>query len=235
MLIAQISDSHISVPAEAGDNRIEDLRRCVTYLNGLVTSPSLVVHTGDISHNGTREEYTAAAAILQQLRVTLFVMMGNRDNRTVLRDAFADHLPDNCHPHFIQYMTEIEGTCLLMLDTVSNESNKGRLCDERLTHLAGMLDQTGGNPVIIFMHHPTFEIVESRYPFQFEDRANADAFATLVDQHPNVRAVRCGHTHRQAISDVAGTTASTIPSIAEDLRLGDAAGLEVIAPLLQLT
>ena len=234
MLIAQISDSHISVPAEAGDNRIEDLRRCVTYLNNLEARPSLVVHTGDISHNGTQEEYEAASVILQQLNAALFIMAGNRDNREVLRVAFANHLPDNCHPEFIQYMTELEGNCLLMLDTISNESNKGRLCDERLTHLAGMLDQADGKPVTIFMHHPTFEITASRYPFQFEDRANADAFAAIVGQHANISAVRCGHTHRQAIGSVSGATALTIPSMAEDLRLGDAVGLEVIAPVLQL-
>lgn len=235
MLIAQISDSHISLPAEAGDNRIEDLRRYVTYLNNLEDRPGLVVHSGDISHNGTREEYQAALIVLQQLNAALFVMAGNRDNREVLRDVFADHLPDNCHPEFIQYMTEQEDNCLLMLDTVSVETNKGQLCDERLTHLAGMLDQADGKPVTIFMHHPTFEITESRYPFQFEDRENADAFATLVGQHPNIRSVRCGHTHRNAKGNISGTKAITIPSIAEDLRLGDDAGLEVIAPLLSLS
>lgn len=233
MLIAQISDSHISLPAEAGDNRIEDLRRYVTYLNNLEDRPGLVVHSGDISHNGTREEYQAALIVLQQLNAALFVMAGNRDNREVLRDVFADHLPDNCHPEFIQYMTEQEDNCLLMLDTVSVETNKGQLCDERLTHLAGMLDQADGKPVTIFMHHPTFEITASRYPFQFE--TGADAFAGVVGRYPNIGSVRCGHTHRQATGEVAGIAALTIPSIAEDLRLGDAVGPDVIAPVLQLT
>ena len=234
MLIAQISDSHICVPAEAGDNRIEDLRRCVTYLNDLENRPGLVVHSGDISHNGTQEEYEAASVILQQLNAMLFVMAGNRDNREVLRAAFADHLPDNCHREFIQYMTERKVDSAFDQIAYTLTWNKGRLCDERLAHLAGMLEQAAGKPVTIFMHHPTFEITASRYPFQFEDRTNADAFSAIVGQHPNIQAIHCGHTHRQAIGDVAGTTALTIPSIAADLRLGGEVGLEVIAPLLQL-
>ena len=233
MLITQISDSHLDVPA--GSNRAQDLIRCIDYINKLDRQPQLVIHTGDIVHNGRPEEYAAAGNILSALRSPFCVMVGNRDERAALRAAFSHLLPANCHPHYIQYMAELGDHCLLMLDTVSNESNRGRLCDERLTHLASMLEQADGKPVTIFMHHPTFEITESRYPFQFEDRENADAFATLVGQHPNIRSVRCGHTHRQAKGAISGTKAITIPSIAEDLRLGDHAGLEVIAPLLWLS
>ena len=221
----------MSRPAVTG---ARDLTRCVDYINQLDRQPQLVVHTGDIVHNGRPEEYAVAGGILSTLRPPFCVMVGNRDERTALRAAFSHLLPENCHPRFIQYMAESEDNCLLMLDTVSSESNQGQLCDERLVHLAGMFDRAGGKPAIIFMHHPPFEITESRYPFQFADWANADAFAALVGQYPNIRSVRCGHSHRQAIGEVSGTTAVTIPSMAEDLRLGSAAGLEVIAPLLQL-
>lgn len=235
MRIAQISDCHIAIPPGEGDDRLNDLVTCIAHVNGLDPAPQLVVHTGDISHDAKPEEYAQARAALSALKAPLLVLPGNRDRRPAFKQAFGDLLPANCHDEFIQYHADYDDLRLVMLDTVSLESNKGQLCDDRLAHLQAMLAGANGKQVVILMHHPTFEITASRYPFQFETTEMAEAFATVVEQHPNIVSIHCGHTHRTATGQVAGVPASTIPSMAVDLRLGEPSAMNEIAVVLYLS
>ena len=43
--------------------------------------PDVVIHGGDIAHDGKLEEYRAAHDILKTLEAPLFVMPGNKDKR----------------------------------------------------------------------------------------------------------------------------------------------------------
>ncbi|WP_108882173.1 metallophosphoesterase [Anderseniella sp. Alg231-50] len=226
MLITQISDCHIAWPQPDGTDRLRDLERCVDFVNGLDPQPDLVVHTGDIAHDGARVEYEKAAEKLKELRAELCVIPGNRDDRSKLREVFADRLPANCHPEFVQYLVSTDELCVLMLDTMSTQSNKARLCRARMDHLKGMLEQANGRPVVIFMHHPPFEIAVAPVPFQFEDRANLAEFAELLSRHSDVRRIYCGHSHRAADGQIAGIAASTISCTAKDLRVGQPGHLE---------
>lgn len=234
MLIAQISDSHIAVPASSGSDRAGDLQRCVESINGLAPQPDLVVHSGDVAHYGKPAEYADAARILDGLRAQLCVIPGNRDDRRAFRAAFANRLPENCHGEFIQYAIAREQVCAIMLDTVSTQSNKGRMCKARLGHFDEMLNDAGGRAVVVFMHHPLFEIADAPEPFQFEDRSNRDDFSGIVSRHRNVQHIYCGHSHQTASGKIAGIDASTIPSIAVDLRKGRPAAMrEAIVTLIE--
>ncbi len=235
MLIAQISDSHIAVPATSSHCRTGNLEACVDHIAALDPLPDLVVHTGDVAHNGKAEEYAQAADLLGTLPTRLHVIPGNRDDRQALRAAFASLLPADCHAEFVQYAYMQQDLCLIMLDTVSEGSNKGQLCELRLAHLNQMLDNAGDRQLMIFMHHPPFDVTAAADPFQFESRGNAAAFAGILSQHPKVRHVYCGHSHRAASGMVGGVPASTIPSMAEDLRQGPVVSMEKITPLYHIT
>lgn len=231
MLIAQISDCHIELPAVDGSDRSGDLARGVDYINGLDPQPDLVVHTGDVAHFGKPEEYAEAVRVLDELRAPFCVIPGNRDDRGELRKAFQSRLPDGCHREFVQYPVALHGLHAIMLDSVSTQSNKARLCKARLEHFSSMLDDAGGRPVVVFMHHPPFEVTASRYPIQFEDWSEVDALAGIMSRHGNVRSVFCGHSHRSAEGKIAGVDASTIPSVASDLRMGPPADMPEIVPV----
>ena len=235
MLITQISDCHIAWPPADGTDRLGDLEQCVDYVNSLDPQPDLVVHTGDIAHDAKTIEYEKAAQRLAELRAPLCVMPGNRDDRRQLRKTFAHLLPADCHAEFIQYTISTEKLCVIMLDTLCTESNKGRLCRTRLDHFKTMLAEADGRPVVIFMHHQPFEIAIAKVPLQFEDRANLAEFAGILSGHDNVRQIFCGHSHRTASGQVAGIPASTITSTAKDLRLDDPGCMHRLWPSHQLS
>ena len=57
MQIAQLSDSHISL---SHPQRMDDLKATIDGINA--ENPDLVIHTGDIAHEGLVEEYKGAIA-----------------------------------------------------------------------------------------------------------------------------------------------------------------------------
>ena len=60
MLIAQITDTHISTPDSANDRHFrtpEHLERAVAHLNRLDPRPDVVLATGDLVERGEAQEY----------------------------------------------------------------------------------------------------------------------------------------------------------------------------------
>lgn len=221
MIIAQISDTHIDVDGATAAARLGYLQRCVDDINHLDPQPDVVVHTGDLAHNGTPTDYREIARILCGLRAPFHVLAGNRDDRAALRAAFpAEHylLPDT---DFVQYRVEDYPVRLMALDTVSGHTNKGDFCEVRADSLRAALAEDATKPTVIFMHHPPFEVRESDYPMQFvSPEAIARIGDALSDQRQVVGAF-CGHTHRFSAGTIAEVPVSSMPSVAVDLRLGD--------------
>ena len=215
MKIIQISDSHISIDRPA---RTAELEACIRQINAADTQPDAVVHTGDVAHDGLIEEYQVARDLLDTLAVPYYVLAGNRDNRQVLSEVFADGHCIKPGMEFIQYPVEQFETRLICIDTVSGASNKGRLCTARLAHLESMLAADQSRPTALFLHHPPFEVNVAPDPFQFEEWAEVDALQTLIRQHGQVCGIYCGHVHRQFESKIGSVEASVATCIASDLR-----------------
>ena len=220
MIIAQISDSHIDPDSPNGANRSRDLERCVDDINTLDPLPDVVIHTGDLAHDGSPEKYREVARILGALRCPIHVAAGNRDDRAGLRSTFPANgylLPDT---PFVQYAVEKFPVRLIALDTQSETGNQGDFCQTRADSLHAALADDVAKPTAIFMHHPPFEVRESDYPFQFESRQSVARLSRALDGHGHVVRVFCGHAHRDATGKIGDVPVSIVPSVAIDLRLG---------------
>ena len=217
MRIVQISDTHISCDHPS---RVTDFERCVDAINALDRRPEVVVHTGDVAHNGLREEYEIARELLEKLAAPYFVLPGNRDNRQELTRIFADGRHIRSGMDFVQYSVEHLEVRLVILDTVSPKSNKGCLCPARLAHFERMLSENGRRPTALFLHHPPFEISAIPDPRQFEVWAEAEALAARLGRQPDICGVFCGHVHRSVDGAIGSVKASTLSCVAVDLRKG---------------
>jgi len=234
MIIAQISDTHLDPDDPDATNRIRDLERCVNDINGLNSPPDAIIHTGDLTHNGTPEKYKVAASILGALHSPLFIAAGNRDDRDALRSAFPNSclsLPDT---PFIQYSVEKFPVRLIALDTLSKSSNMGDFCQVRADTLHRLLAQDRTKPSVIFMHHPPFEVLESKYRWQFDSQEAISMLERSLDGHSQVLRAFCGHSHRDAQGTIAGIPVSCAPSVAVGLRLGEYPEADETAPVYQI-
>src|SRR5579863_29866 len=158
MIIAQISDTHIALDTADADQRIRDFERTIADINALDPSPDVIVHTGDIVHNGRQDEYAQAFAILAKARAPVYVLAGNKDDRVNLYVAFAGCGYFARDSDFIQYAVEHYPVRLIALDTLSSRSNKGDFCLERVRRLIDLIDAETTKPIAVLTHHPPFEV-----------------------------------------------------------------------------
>jgi Icc protein len=238
MLLAQITDLHIRPPGALAYGRVdtaECLRRCVERLNALTPRPDAVLATGDLTDFGAVEEYRHLASLLEPLEMPLYLMVGNHDDRAALREVFdARYLHDGlAATGFVQYAFDIGELRVIALDSQEPGRSGGTLCDARLAWLAGQLDTARGRPIIVALHHPPFATGIGHMDDMALDGRAAAKLEALIQQHPNVERVLCGHVHRPVHRRFGGTIASIAPSTAHqvvlDLR-GDAPSAWTLEP-----
>ncbi len=216
MRIIQISDSHL---AQDIPQRKSDLTHCIESVNA--EQPDLVIHTGDITHNGTAEEYQIASDCLESLNAPYFLLNGNKDVRELIRQTFTEHRYLQQYDRFLQYSIEQDDIRLIVVDTVKEQSSKGELCQQRLQHLQLMLEADISKPVLIFMHHAPFEIDVIPDPRQFHDWTEVEAFEKLITTYDNVAAIYCGHIHRDLAGSIGHVPVHVLNCTAIDLRKGE--------------
>jgi len=221
VIIAQITDTHIALDTADADQRLGDFECVVDDINALDPAPDVIVHTGDIVHNGRADEYAEAAAILGRARAPVYVMAGNKDDRTNLLGAFSSRQGYlAAGSPFIDYAIEDFPVRLIMLDTLSVASNKGDFCAERLSRLAAMIDADVEKPIIVFMHHPPIEVLVGPDRYHFEDLDATLAVRQALLRSGRVIQVICGHVHRPYAGHIGPIPATIATSVATTLRRG---------------
>jgi len=242
MRIIQISDSHI---AHDIPQRLQDLDDCVAAVNA--EAPELVIHTGDITHNGLASEYTAARQSLDKLNTPYCVLPGNKDIRSVLADTFHDHTfvlqtglnhlgtgKSETTASFIQYSLEQYPVRLIVIDTVRESTSKGELCEQRLAHLEDMLEHDTSRPAMVFMHHSPFMVEEIPDPHQFHNWQDVEAFEKVLSRYGNIESVYCGHVHRNVEGTIGRLPVHVLSCIATDLRKGELSSEDKTRPFYRI-
>ncbi len=220
MLIAQISDTHILVPESehpAACRRADNLKRCVADINRL--RPDAVIFTGDTVQHGRPEEYAQLRALLAPLEPPLYVIPGNRDERDALRTAFSDHTYLPANGDFLHYTVEDYALRLVAIDSTAPGERKGVFCRARQAWLDETLGRAAERPTLLFIHHPPFDI-DDHYIGGYRRPEEAEALAAVVGRHRQVARLTCGHVHCPTERPWAGTVATTMPSVAVDVRKG---------------
>jgi len=221
MIIAQISDTHLALNTADADQRTRDFALTVADINALDPAPDIIIHTGDIVHNGRQDEYAEAAAALAKAAAPVYVLVGNRDNRANLRAAFSacGYLaPDS---DFIDYAIDDYPIRLIALDTLSSGSNKGDFCPERVRRLIDLIDAETAKPIAVFTHHPPFEVTVGPDRLHFETPEIMSRLRRALQHSGRVVAVFSGHVHRAAAGYVGSIPATVVPCIATTLRKGE--------------
>ena len=221
MIIAQITDTHIALDTPDADQRIRDFALTVADINALDPVPDAIVHTGDIVHNGQPDEYAQAAAILAKARAPVYVLAGNKDNRANLRAAFSTCGFLGPDFDFVDYAIEDYSVRLIALDTLNSGSNKGDFCPERVRRLIDLIDAETTKPIVVFTHHPPFEVMVGPDRFHFETPEKMSRLRQALQHSGRVVAVCSGHVHRAAVGHVGGIPATVAPCTATTRRYGE--------------
>ncbi|MDO9598575.1 MAG: metallophosphoesterase [Azoarcus sp.] len=220
MLIAQITDLHVSFDPAFLDGRVAPLEavlRAVAVLAALDPRPDAVLLTGDLAENGSAEEYAFIRHALGELDLPVFAVPGNHDSSPAMRTGLGSFMRASEASHAC-YVVDDFPLSLVGLDTSVAGKAHGALDPARLEWLEKVLGQRAGRPVFMFMHHPPFDtgirtmdacgLLEGR-----------ERLAELIAWHGGVVGVVCGHVHRSIHTSVAGVPTVVAPSCAHQIAL----------------
>ena len=211
-VVAQLTDPHILDAGEQLGGRIDTagyLRAAVAHVNGLRPQPALVIITGDLTDEGSIEQYEHLAALLEPLAAPFVLLPGNHD------------LPENIAKVFPALAdwprtADIGPLRLVLLDDSVRNSPNGRVGPEQLEWLDRALRATT-LPTIVAVHHPPF--VTGLQHMDEMGLDDADALGDVIERHSHVVRIITGHLHRDITAGWRGTVVTTAPSTAHQVAL----------------
>ena len=211
MLIAQITDSHIMPRGQewrgdAETNVHRRLERVVAAINKLNPAPDVVVLTGD-NVDGTDYDgaYSALKEILSHLKIPYYIIPGNHDDREKLKIVFQNQKT----PHFVVDHKEAR---LIGLDSLVPSKDYGLLSNDQMQFLKESLNERRDVPALLFVHH--FPVNVGVEVFNQMTLRNPDDLAEIMNFHPHVLGLICGHLHNQLSTTFAGKPLYISPSCA---------------------
>jgi Icc protein len=203
LTFVHITDTHLGPSPDYefyGYQPARALHQLVDLINSFPTQPDFVLHTGDVVHDRSADSYAIAQSILGDLRVPLYVVSGNHDDRALLRKFFGApmhpvHSDDPGAP--LDYVFEIEGERFVVLDG-KHPDVRDPLGKLRESQLDWLRSETGadGPPLTVLLHYPPFAMnspwLNDNMPLVNGD----DLHAALLPARDRLRGVFFGHLHR---------------------------------------
>lgn len=241
MLIAQISDLHIMPQGELAFERFDtaaSLTRCASQLMQIRPLPDAVLATGDLVDGGSAGEYRRLRTLLAPLAMPVYLIPGNHDQREALCAEFGDHAYLPRPGQMLRYVVDKHGMRLVALDTMVAGEDGGTLGADQLDWLEATLRAEPRKPTLVFMHHPPVKTGIRYLDAIALDDASTERLGGIIERHPQVERVICGHVHRGIQTRWRGTTISICPSTAFqyslDFRPDASATVTGEAPAYQL-
>lgn len=216
MKLLHLTDLHLPAPGDMLWG-LDPYARADAFLTEMAEAhpdADLCVISGDLADNGAPGAYDWLAARLARFPVPTMLMIGNHDDREVMRARLPGLSDDG--QGFVQGVRQIEDQVFLFLDTFKGGTSAGQYCAARQSWLAQQLQAADGRPVRLFMHHPPFDIgVPYMDRIKLEE---AEAFADILQGH-DIRNIFFGHVHRPVFVSWRGIACNALPAAAHQVPL----------------
>lgn len=218
MLIAQLTDFHVTLEGRTAgpvDTRTA-FARLMDRTAALVPRPDFLLISGDLAETGADGEYAFVAEGLATLGAPFAVVPGNHDLRAPLRRAFP-HATGGETGH-LAFARDVGDIRIIGLDTLVEGASHGVLGPDQIHWLRAELDEVGGRPALLVLHHPPFHTgIPAMDAIGL--RSGRRELEEELRGRSNILAVLCGHVHRAISGSFAGHTAFIAPSASHQFSL----------------
>ncbi len=219
MHIVHISDLHFLRKGVLSFGKVDThahLERCIEAIHAFEPAPDIVLITGDLTNDGDLQTYRALSARLDELCQPYYPIPGNHDDRELIRAAFpAINQLSPAGP--LHYAIEDWPVRILALDSSVDGKPYGRLGEAQLDWLSRTLVADRNKPTLVMLHHPPFKTGIGHMDWSM--LRDGEALGAIVQGHPQVERILCGHVHRAIQTRFAGTIAQIPPGIAHQVKL----------------
>lgn len=209
--IVQLTDLHLLPHVDERLRGVPTVRVVVDVLAHLrlhVPEVDLLIISGDLAQEESRATYRHLASMLEPWVSQLRMIPGNHDDRGELQEVFSHHV--TVVDDRIVFAETLDAWRLIGLDSQEPGQVAGRVGPEQLAWLDGQLGEHLDSPTILFVHHPPVS-VETTW-FDVIGLLDAEALRAVIQRHPQVKLVCCGHVHFEFASSIASTQVLTTPA-----------------------
>jgi 3',5'-cyclic AMP phosphodiesterase CpdA len=189
---AQISDSHIGFHGPANPNVADTFSHAVNQVNSLGYTPDFVIHTGDLTHLATPEQFDQVKQMLTGLNTPhVFTVPGEHDSTDDAGQKYRQAFGTGTRGEG-WYSFDIAGVHLIGLVNTLNLQKLGHLGTEQLEFVEkDVASLSSDTPIIVFSHIPLFAMYPD-WGWGTEDAAQALSYLKRFSS------VTClnGHVHQ---------------------------------------
>lgn len=214
--IVQLTDCHLFADPQRSLRGIVTWPRLAAVLEDVrrrVPDAELLVFTGDTAHDEARETYESVRLVLDEWAGRVRIIPGNHDDRTCLRDLFPQG--SGGPPGRVTFQVVWDNWQVIGLDSQQPGELPGSLGAEQLDWLRTRL-QESLLPTLLLLHHPPIA-VQSQW-LDLIGLQDAPDFERLLQDHPHVRLVVCGHVHQSVAGTLGQATVFTTPAVGPQFR-----------------
>lgn len=208
LVLLHLTDTHLHASADSRMRGVRTYETLMAVLDHARQSerwpPTAVLVTGDIVQDESTAGYERFRDSLAPLGLPVLCIPGNHDDPKLMDELLA-------RPPF-QVGGEIRfpAWSLILLSTFLTGEDAGGLGEQRLRGLDAALHAHRGRHVLIAMHHHALPVGSA----WLDGVALRDSgrFLEVIDRHPHVRAVLCGHVHQESQVERRGVWFISTPS-----------------------
>jgi Icc protein len=211
-VLAQLSDPHVDVGRRDRDSALA-LAAAVRAVLELRQRPNAVLVSGDLVNSPGGREYERVRELLAPLRMPVYVMAGNHDDRDALREYFALGMGSTGTVGApFRYSVRCGELRLVVCDSTLPGNEEGMLDAERRHWLSTELATEPARPTIVAMHHPPMLTGMPAFDEIGLPEIDRLALGGLLAAHPQVVRVIAGHVHRTIFGTLGGCGVVVCPS-----------------------
>ncbi len=192
LLVAQITDTHLFAefePEVFGVQTNNSLQAVVERLKALQTQPDILLLTGDLSQDESRQSYDRLSNFIAPLNIPAYWLPGNHDNLLMMEQVLQQP-PINAAKSF-----HAGGWNFLLISSLIPGCVHGEISPQSLAWLELQLQQKPNFPTLIAIHHPPC-LINSQWMDKINLR-NYEEFLTVCDRYSQIKLVIFGHIHQE--------------------------------------
>lgn len=216
--LLQITDTHLFADTRArlaGVDTELSTGAVLDHLRRVEAPADVLLHTGDLVHDGSENAYRRLKGRLEELGVRGLVMPGNHDAPAMMRRLFA-------RGRVTWARNAVLGDWqLVTLSTYTGDGAGGHLADAELGALDRCLAAEPKRHALVCLHHHPVAMGCDWIDAIGVD--NGEALFRVLDRHPQVRGVLWGHVHQELDTERNGVRLMATPSTGLQFRPGSRA------------
>jgi 3',5'-cyclic AMP phosphodiesterase CpdA len=154
---AQVSDSHIGFKGPANPDVADTFTRAIGQINGLGYTPDFVIHTGDLTHLATPEQFDQVKQMLGELNTPhVFTVPGEHDSTDDAGQRYRQVFGAGSRGDG-WYSFDVAGVHVIGLVNTLNLQKLGHLGADQLEFIVkDVTPLSSDTPIIVFSHIPLF-------------------------------------------------------------------------------